>query len=405
MWALLPGLSRGSVRQHAAGDIDFRYAIIIEVDPIGAPSPAAHLESFGNFGGFECSVAAVTVKRIAAGVPAVRVAHSGVRCRGERFVLDDALTRGRPHIAHVKVQPPIDVVVEPCSAHPGPYSVHTGSLSDISETPLLVSVEVVASEIVGHAKVRPPIAIEVAPCWSKTVPVVIFVHAAGCGDILEKALSVLRELVVEQVVRRAVPRIEIRDRVAVLILTLEVDIRTKVKVDPAIEIVVSGSRSGESALRGRFEAKSFVLMMERPVSAVQEQQRSSRGDYQQVLPSDVSEIHKQGGDGVVQYANTGAFREVLHRAIRPPPVEPVRQPGRLTHINLVPSVSIDISNRDAVVSVNVDSAGRIQTPPPIWHATAQLEIKRLRPSEYRGRYIFKQRLRRLDQGLRERFEA
>src|SRR5262249_42441663 len=102
----------------------------------------------------------------------------------------------------------------------------TSGLRDIAETALLVLIEVVASEIVGYAKVRPAIAVEVAPRWSETVPVVVFVHAGGAGDILEKSISVRRELVMEQVVRRTVPGIEIGRRVAILVLALEIDVRT-----------------------------------------------------------------------------------------------------------------------------------------------------------------------------------
>ena len=146
-------------------------------------------------------------------------------------------------------------------------------------------------------------------------------------------------------------------------------------------------------------------MLECSVSPVQEQQRSKCCDDQQILAADVSEIDEQSGGSVVQHAHAGAFRDVLHRAIGTSLVEPVRKPGRLAHINLIPSVSIDVSYGDAVVSVNVYPEAESRRASPVRHTAAQLEIERLGPSKQRRRYVLEQRPRRADQRLRERFEA
>src|SRR5947209_10891234 len=92
---------RRSVREHAAGDQDFRLAIVIEIMTSGSPSPTAELSVLLKCGIFERAVAAIAIERIAARVPSICVMARGRLCRSEPRAPHDSLTSIGPHIGYV----------------------------------------------------------------------------------------------------------------------------------------------------------------------------------------------------------------------------------------------------------------------------------------------------------------
>src|SRR5258708_566565 len=57
------------VCEHARRDEDFGDAVVVEIDTIGCPGPAAHFDAFRRAGFLEGAVAVVAIERIAFGMP------------------------------------------------------------------------------------------------------------------------------------------------------------------------------------------------------------------------------------------------------------------------------------------------------------------------------------------------
>ena len=62
--------------------------------------------------------------------------------------------------------------------------------------------------------------------------------------------------------------IVVRDRIAVLVFALKVNIGTEVEIDTAVAVVVCGGHAGESALRRGSKSKRFRLMLKRAIALV-----------------------------------------------------------------------------------------------------------------------------------------
>src|SRR5579872_4973647 len=119
----------------------------------------------------------------------------------------------------------------------------------------------------------------------------------------------------------------------------------------------------------------------------------------------VAEIEKQRRRRIVKHRNAPVLGDVCDATILIELVEPVRQPARLANINLITAIAVDIAHRDSVVAVDVNSAGRIQAPAPVWHAAQHLLSERFRIPEQFGGDVAEERPRRSDERLFERLES
>ena len=129
------------------------------------------------------------------------------------------------------------------------------------------------------------------------------------------------------------------------------------------------------------EAECTGLQSEAAVALIQEKQRTVGAQHHQILQAGIAEIHEQRAGCRIENTDAGAIRNVFQRPIAPIAIEPIGKTARLAHVDLVPAVAVDISHRDTVVAVHVDSRRRIQTRPPVRDPVRELLIERADPSE------------------------
>src|ERR1019366_8485125 len=98
----------------------------------------------------------------------------------------DALARRRPHVRHVKVFRAVIIVINPADAHPRADIFNSRLRSNVSKSSIaIVTVEILAPEIIHHVKIRPAIAVEVVPPTTKAVARVVLVET-GLGSYVAK---------------------------------------------------------------------------------------------------------------------------------------------------------------------------------------------------------------------------
>src|ERR1022692_1784704 len=95
----------------------------------------------------------------------------------------------------------------------------------------------------------------------------------GFCHIFEKTFAIGRQTIAEKIIGRAVLSVVIGRGITILILTLKVDIRAQVKIQPAIPIVIGRGHAGERSLGWilKFESRRVVL---RSSAVVDEEQRT-----------------------------------------------------------------------------------------------------------------------------------
>jgi len=129
----------------------------------------------------------------------------------------------------------------------------------------------------------------VAPGAVEAETVVILVEAGGCGHILEGGIS----FVVEEEVRRAVPRVVVGKREVVLLDPLIVIIQTEVNIQAPVAIVIAEGCAGEGSLRRLRESKRVGLQTELPIPLIEKEQRSAGGDDDQILIAIVADVREK----------------------------------------------------------------------------------------------------------------
>ena len=97
---------------------------------------------------------------------------------------------------------------------------------------------------------------------------------------------------------------------------------------------------------------------------VQEEKRAAARNHQKVLKPLIVEIREQSASATVQHAHRGFFSHILERSIASIAIEPVGKSRRLTDIQVIPSVAVEVSHGQTVVSVYVNAAGSVQNRAP-----------------------------------------
>ena len=193
-------------------------------------------------------------------------------------------------------------------------------------------------------------------------------------------------------------------RVAVLILAPEVDVGAQVEVDLAVAIVVGRSHAGEGSLGRGCEPKGTRAVAEPARSVVDEQQRPAGSQRDEILDSRVAQVEKQGLAGVVEDSYASFVGAIQPATVFDAAIEPVRQAPGLANVNLVPSVPIDISDRDALVAVHIDARRGIQLRAPVRNSLGQLLADAWRGIEQIRGHVAEERLGRAHQRLVKRLE-
>ena len=145
-----------------------------------------------------------------------------------------------------------------------------------------------------------------------------------------------------------------------MILALEVQIRAQVQVHLAVAIVVSGRHARKRTLGLLLETESVQAITKSSRSIVEEQQRPGGREHDQVLDAEVSKVEEQCLGGVVQNSDARLLGSVPPDPVGRPAVEPIGQPARLAHVQLVPSVIVDVADRHSLVAVDPDTGSGIQ---------------------------------------------
>src|SRR5262249_52251249 len=148
---------------------------------------------------------------------------------------------------------------------------------DVAEPAVVILVEVVAAEVVRYVEVGPAVAVVVAPGRREAVAIVVLIQTGGCGNVLEVTIAFRGQTVSKEKVGWTVLRIVIRNGIAMLVLAQIVNIGAEVEIESAVAIIIGGRHSGEGALGRRGEAKGILLVTERAVALIEEQQRRDAG--------------------------------------------------------------------------------------------------------------------------------
>jgi hypothetical protein len=256
-------------RDVAIRDIQVRIPIEIEVPGIGGPRPAPHLHTGIHRDVLKCAVALVPIERIASHVPVVKIADCIGLARMKMGIFKNPHASRDPHASRVDVLSGGIVEVEPAGAHSGSRFVYVGLAGGRGESSVaLIAIQIVSAKIIHYVQVRPPISVAVAPRTSETVAVVLDVQARSFRSVLENAIP----LVVEEIIRGAVTRVEIRHRIPILVESLIVVVQTEVDVEASIAIIVGNRSMSECALWRTRKVKCVAFERILPVSLVRKEQ-------------------------------------------------------------------------------------------------------------------------------------
>src|SRR6267143_1319327 len=310
----------------------------------------------------------------------------------------DAPARCGPHVSDVEVVSAVVVVVEPANAHARPRVLGTGLRRHIRESPVaMVAIEIFAAEVVYHIKIGPAVTVVVVPPTAKTVASVVLVEARFGGHIPKRPIPI----VAQHEIRRTVFGVIIRSWILVLISALVIDIEAKIDVQPAVAIVICHCGAGEGSRWSAGKSKSVRLLAEPASTFIQKQQRAVGADDDEILASIIVDVNKEGAGGVFEHSHSSRVGDVLKGAVSPVAIEPIRKAGTLADVEVIGAVVIDVSDRDTVVPIDIDSRRTVENGPPIVRASQKLRTIRRHSAERVRSNIAKNGFRRAAPGFFE----
>ena len=233
-------------RNHAVGDVEIRVAIVIKIPGIAGPGPAAYLRACSPAGILEVLVPFIAEKRISPGMFAIRGADPLGRVLHESFLHREAIAGSGPHIGDVEILFSVIIVVEPADTHSSADIFHFCVRRNVAEGSVtIVSVKIVASKVIGDVKIGPTIVVVIAPATGKTVAVIVLMEVCLGGNIAERSVAVIAK----EKIGWTILGIEIRYGKSVLVLTLVINVGTKIDVQPPISVKVGKGHCSEVPLR------------------------------------------------------------------------------------------------------------------------------------------------------------
>ncbi len=133
--------------------------------------------------------------------------------------------------------------------------------------------------------------------------------------------------------------------------------------------------------------KRVGLLAELSAALVQEQHRAGGAHDNQILPPIVVDVDKERAGRVFEDAYAGSFGDVLECAVAAIAIETVRKSSGLADVEIVESVAVDVANRNAVVSVDIDAASAVEDGAPVVGAVQQLRRVGMVAAERCGSHI------------------
>ena len=92
-------------------------------------------------------------------------------------------------------------------------------------------------------------------------------------------------MVVKKVIRRPIPRIEIRNGIAILVQSLIVAVQAKVNVQPPVVVIVGNGRMSECPLRRMCEPKRVPLQRKLSLTGTKNMSPPAPGLQEMELPA------------------------------------------------------------------------------------------------------------------------
>ena len=123
-------------------------AVIVEIMPIGGPSPAPKTNLLAHRRVLKLPVAAIAEQRIAHRMAFISIWQL-LRWRKLR-IMHNALTRISPHVCDIQISPPVAIVIKPSGAHAGADIFHARLCRFVAKLPFVIDVQILAPEIVGY---------------------------------------------------------------------------------------------------------------------------------------------------------------------------------------------------------------------------------------------------------------
>src|ERR1017187_308921 len=90
----------------------------------------------------------------------------------------------------------------------------------------------------------------------------------------------------------------------------------------------------------------------------------------------IAQVDEKGAGRIVEDIESGFLRYVPEMALSIVAVKTVGQTARLTDIDLVQAVAIDVGHGDSVLAIDVDAACRVETRSPVRGPLGELVVKR-----------------------------
>ena len=320
---------------HAIGHVHIEPAVVVEILEAHRPGPVGGREAGKRRGLEEVAGAGIKIERVARhlrcgrGVGARGIPGLGARVRHAALVL---LRRGRRHVRHEQVDPPVVVHVAEVGAHGRVRRARHDAAGDLGEGAVAVVVveEVRDGKIVRDVDVGPAVVVVVPP--RRGMPLRFAGDAGGGGDIRERAVAV----VVEKIIRLAVGVRGCIEQVGV-----------DVHVEPAVAVIIGEGRHAAGVLER--ESARRRLLLEGAVALVDEKLvgRAQAADIE-VEPAVVVHVGKRRtllplARGI---ADVGAFGHVLEL-----PAALIMEQAAGLHLahdkNVRPAVIVVVADRHA----------------------------------------------------------
>src|SRR5580698_327174 len=225
--------------------------------------------------------------------------------------------------------------------------------------------------------------IEVAPSATKAVARVVLVEARLGSYVVKRAIP----MVAHHEVRRPVLRVVVGRRILILVRALVKSVEAKMDVEPTVAVIIRHRRAGKSSLWRIRKDKGVRLLPKLSSALVQEQHRAGGLYDNQILPPIIVDVDNKRARRVLDDADSRSFGNVLKCSIAAIPIKPVRKTAGLAHIEIVKSITIDVANRNAIMSVDIDATSAIEHRSPIIRSVQKLRRIGRIATERRSRNI------------------
>src|SRR5205085_2262089 len=147
-----------------------------------------------------------------------------------------------PHPRSVNILVSVIVEIQPAGAHAGADVIDTRFRRDGRKGSIaIVSVQIVAAEVIHDVQIRPAITVVVVPAAGKTVTIIFDVQPGSLSTVTKAAIA----FVVEEEVWRTVARVKIRNGITILVESYVIRVQAEVDVQAAVAVIIRNGGAGE----------------------------------------------------------------------------------------------------------------------------------------------------------------